>query len=349
MADAVNGKGSGPATMRDVAREAEVSVQTVSNFVNERFEAMGEKTRERVGVAMEKLGYFPNLTARGLRSSRTSTLAFLVIDEHARFLADPLTDLLLAGVGDVARDRSYGILVQSARPGDDPTSLLRPILESRVDGAFLLMSGKLALRRSYVERLKATNRPFVVFDETTSDSEVLSVRAHERRGGRLMTEHLLEKGHRRIAFIAAAVPFPVIEQRHRGYREALKQAGIEPVRELQLFEGGWDPSEAVTMTTRLLGLTDPPTAIICGSDLLAGAAIHAAVQTGRSVPDDLAVCGFDDFPFAAYLNPPLTTVEIPAFEMGSAAATILTDLLDGKRPARPHVILDVRLRVRESG
>ena len=100
--------------MRDVAARADVSVQTVSNLVNQRFHLMGEETRARVEQAMNDLGYHPNVAARTLRSSRTETLCFLLLDEGNRFLADPMTDLVIAGIGDVARDRGYGLLIRAA-------------------------------------------------------------------------------------------------------------------------------------------------------------------------------------------------------------------------------------------
>src|SRR5919198_4139191 len=122
---------TGRPTMREVAELAGVSVQTVSNHVNGRHQYMADDTRERVAAAMRELGYHPNVTARGLRSAETRTLGFLVLDQHARFLADPLTDLIIAGVGDVAREQDYGLLIKSSKSPEDPDELLAPVLESR--------------------------------------------------------------------------------------------------------------------------------------------------------------------------------------------------------------------------
>src|SRR3954471_4348636 len=122
---------SGRPTMREVAQLAGVSVQTVSNHVNGRHQYMSADTRRRVADAMRELGYHPNVTARSLRSAETRTLGFLVLDEHARFLADPLTDLVMAGVGDFAREHDYGLLIQSSRPSEDADRLLTPVLQSR--------------------------------------------------------------------------------------------------------------------------------------------------------------------------------------------------------------------------
>jgi DNA-binding LacI/PurR family transcriptional regulator len=336
--------------MKDVAALADVSVQTVSNYVNGRYQYMGEGTRDRVAAAMSELGYHPNLPARALRSAETRTLGFLILDQHTRFLADPLTDLIFAGVGDVARERDYGILVQSSRPSDDPGKLLAPVLQSRVDGVFLLLSGDPALRRDLIRRVGEVVEKFVVFDERVVDPGVISVRAADRSGARDLALHLLERGHSRIAFVAARVPWAVVEQRYLGFVDALGEHGLEPDPTLVRMEAEWEPASAVGIAEDLLAAEQRPTAIMCGSDLLAMATVHTALRAGLRVPEDLAVSGFDDLPFTAFVHPALTTVRIPAYEMGQTAARILTDhLSDGGGGAGGEELeLPVELVVRES-
>jgi len=207
--------------MRDVASRAGVSAQTVSNLVNGRVHLMTEATRERVSEAMSALGYHPNSAARGLRSARSHTLAFLVLDQDARFLADPMTDLIIAGIGDIARDRGYGVLIQAGRPEQASDALLTPLLEHRADGAFLFLSGEPELRRWYISRVTELGARAVVFERVDDAPNITSLTAADRDGARRLTEHLLSRGHRRIAFVAARVPWPMIEQRRLGYRDAL--------------------------------------------------------------------------------------------------------------------------------
>jgi DNA-binding LacI/PurR family transcriptional regulator len=339
------GAGSKRPTMRDVAERAQVSIQTVSNVVNRRHELMGEATQARVTEVMQELGYHPNLTARGLRSAETRTLGFLVLDAHARFLADPLTDLIMAGIGDVSRERGYGLLIQAAAPSDDPEVLLTPLLESRVDGAFLLLSGAREIRNEYVQRLLEMNRSFLIFDEPSDDPNVMSVRAADRQGGRLLTAHLIDKGHERIAFVGAQAPWAVVEQRLLGFTDALRMAGITPDPALQVLEAGWEPATAVPIAERLLAMPDRPDAIICTTDLLGLATIHTAAEMGIEVPADIAVASFDDFPFARFTRPSLTTVRIPAYEMGQEAARMLTDELAGSEPPVRQIEFSVELLV----
>ena len=335
--------------MRQVAELAGVSVQTVSNHVNGRHQYMADDTRRRVATAMRELGYHPNLTARGLRSSETRALGFLVLDQHARFLADPLTDLIMAGVGDVSREQDYGILIQSASPSDEPERLLAPVLESRVDGVFLLLSGRQEVREMIIGRVAETTAEFIVFDEPVSDPGIMSVRAADRDGGRELALHLIDRGHERIAFIGAAAPWAVVEQRRLGFDDALRSRGIEPDPELIRLEAGWEPSTAVPIAESLLSLEPRPTAVVCATDLLALATMHTARERGLDVPGDVAVCGFDDFPFSQFAHPALTTVRIPAYEMGREAARILIEHLAGSGPATAEQIeFSVELMVRDS-
>jgi LacI family transcriptional regulator/LacI family repressor for deo operon, udp, cdd, tsx, nupC, and nupG len=336
--------------MREVAERAGVSVQTVSNHVNGRHQYMTEQTRDRVAAVMQELGYHPNLTARGLRSAETRTLGFLVLDAHARFLADPLTDLIMAGVGDVVREQDYGILIQAARPSEDRDRLFTPLLESRVDGAFLLLSGDRDVRAAAIARAAELTDRFLVFDEPLNDPDLMSVRAADRAGGRMLTTHLIERGHTRIGWIGAEVPWAVVEQRFAGFNDALRSHGLAPDPEIVRFEAGWEPGSAVPIAERMLASENRPTAIMCTTDLLALATTHTARRLGLDVPGDVAVCGFDDFPFSRFAQPALTTIRIPAYDMGREAARILLGHLHGEERllGAGQIELEVELMVRDS-
>jgi DNA-binding LacI/PurR family transcriptional regulator len=336
--------------MRDVAGRAGVSLQTVSNYVNGRFNLMSAETRERVGRELDLLGYWPNAAARSLRAKRTMTLGFLVLDEGARFLADPMTDLIIAGIGDVARDNGYALLIQAARPDpDDADRLFSPLLEERVDGAFLFLSGAPSVRRRTIRRVDELGFSFVVFEQAPAGVPVVSVTAENRVGARRLTEHLLAGGHRRIAFMSTRTPWPMVEERLRGYREALSAAGVV-APELEVADGVWDPADGARMAEHLLDLPEPPTAIMCGNDLLALGALRTARIHGFRVPDDLAVTGFNDFEFAQFADPPLTTVRVPGYELGRVGAESLIARLGGQAPpsAGQRVTLPVTLQLRGS-
>jgi DNA-binding LacI/PurR family transcriptional regulator len=285
-----------------------------------------------------------------LRSTRTRTLGFLALDDSDRFLADPLTGLYLAGIGDVAREAGYSVLVHSAHLTPDGADLLRPIHEQRVDAVCVMLSGRVADRERVVRFLAATGIAVALFDETglTTGEGAVVVAADQYGGAQALVDHLVERGHRDIGFIAARTPWAVVEQRYQGYLDAHTRHGRSPLRNGALFEAGWKPPGAAPMVDRLLARRRPPTAIMCGSDLLALGAIRHLIDRGLSVPGDVAVCGFDDFDVAAQSNPALTTVTVPAWQMGSSAARFLIRALEGgSLPSHP-VVLPTALQRRES-
>lgn len=334
--------------MKDVAAHASVSIMTVSNVINGRSGTVGEKTRRRVERAMDQLGYQPNLAARALRAARADTVAFLLRDESREYLADPLTNLYLTGVGDVLREHDLSLLIQTVRPDAPPAALLDPIRGRKADGACVLLSGEPELRTWYVEQLAELGKPFVVLDEVLDQSSVLSVRAADRDGGRMITKHLLDKGHVNIGFIGAAVPWAVVEQRRLGYADALRAAGLPVDEQPKMFEADWQPADGAMMTRKLMEQNPYTTAILCGSDALAIGAIQALLAMGYGVPDDVAVAGFDDFQFSAWVRPAVTTVRLPAYDMGRVAARMLLSEIQGETLDARQLVLPVELIIRES-
>jgi DNA-binding LacI/PurR family transcriptional regulator len=335
--------------MKDVAALASVSNMTVSNVVNGRAGTVGEETRRRVERAMAELGFHPNFGARALRAQHSRTLGFLLRDESEAFLGDPFTSLMIAGVGDVLRDYDRMLLIQTVRSDGEPERLLDPVLRSQIDGAFVYTSGAPELRRWYIDRLGEIGLPFVVFDEILDSSDTLSVRGAERDAASALTTHLLEQGHERIAFIAAREPWVVLEQRRLGHVDALHGAGIDPSSELYLREAtDWQPEIGGQMTRELMRLDRPPTAIMGGSDALAVGALQALAELDIRVPEDVAVTGYDDANYAAWVRPALTTVHVPVYEMGRVAAELLLAEIEGRPLDARQIVLPLQLVVRDS-
>jgi DNA-binding LacI/PurR family transcriptional regulator len=338
-------------TVRDVAAGAGVSAQTVSNYINHRYNEMSVDTRGRIAAVMEEVGFHPDSTARNLRSKRTRAFVFLIVDESQRFLADPMTDLILAGIGDVARGTGYSLLIQAGTPGAPSADLLAPLFERRADAAFLFLSGDPTDRSWYASRLADEGIPCVIFDEEHPAETVFSVTAANRDGAHRLVGHLIDRGHKRIAFIAARVSWPMIEQRHFGYRDALQEAGIALDPDLERFDGVWDLATGGPIVEALLAMPDAPTAIVCANDLLALGAVHQIRSQGMDVPRDVAVVGFNDFDFSGFIDPPLTTVRIPGYELGRIAAERLVTYLEsgsGNSAESHHVQLPVELVLRSS-
>jgi DNA-binding LacI/PurR family transcriptional regulator len=331
--------------MRDVASQAEVSVQTVSNVINGRSGHVTTATEARVREVIDRLGFRPNPVARGLRSARLETLAFILLDPASRFLADPMTDLFLAGLGDELRDRDNGLLIRSDTPGARLEDILEPVIEGRVDGAILCLSGEPSLRARYIEQLETFEQPFLLLQEHLSGDTVSSVSAEDRFGARELCRHLIGRGHERIGFVTAAQSWSAIEERIEGYREAQAEAGLEPDDSLVRRAGDFKALDAAVCAGDLLELHPRVTAVMCGNDLIALGVIKAARERGLRVPEDVAVTGFDDFEFAAAMDPALTTVRIPGYEMGRHAAAALLDAVGGSaRPESRMFGTDVLLR-----
>jgi DNA-binding LacI/PurR family transcriptional regulator len=319
----------------------------VSNVVNSRDFLMTPETQQRVLEAMRTLGYQPNSQARGLRSRRLYTLAFLLLDTDPRYLSDPMTDLIISGVGAVARDRGYTVLVHAAKSESFDYGLLDPLQQNRADGALLMLSGAPSLRLQYIQEVQRLTPNLVVFEDVESTS-ITSVTANNRQGSLDMTRRLIDGGHRRIAFIGSAISWPMIEQRLVGYKAALLEAGIGFDPTLTRFEGEWHASTGERLAAQLCDEADPPTALLAGNDLLAIGAIKALKERGLKVPEDFAVAGFNDFEFAAYTDPPLTTLKVPGFEMGSIAATKLIERIEGSDEEATATVLPVQIVARRS-
>jgi DNA-binding LacI/PurR family transcriptional regulator len=329
-------------TIREVAKRAGVSLQTVSNVLNGRTSQMADETRERVLRSIAELGYQPNANARGLRSQRTSTVAFLTVDPSARFLADPFHTTLLSGMGDALRDRDYCLLVQALHPGRPGEAFRRLFGQRRFDGAVVHLSGSQTERQRCVAELDASGCPFVLIEEQVHGPRCACVRADNRQGAERAVTYLRDQGHKRIGFLTAADrTWPAVEERLAGYQEALKAHRLPGPR---VWEVDVESSEAAQSVMDAVLRKEPAvTAVLCSNDVIALGALQAAKRIGRSVPEQLAVVGFDDFDFARYVEPALTTVALPVYDMGKRAAELLLSFLQHGQFAETEIVFPTTL------
>lgn len=334
-------------TIREVAKRAGVSLQTVSNVLNGRMSQMGEKTRERVLRSIEELGYHPNAHARGLRSQRTYTVGFLTVDPSTRFLADPFHTAILSGMADILREQDYCLLVQALHPEDPGESFQRLFQQRRLDGAVVHLSGRPEARRRWIHDMNESGSPFVLLEERGKGARCASVRADNHHGAACAVEHLQALGHRRLGFLYYADPsWPAIEERLAGFEETLQQHRLPKPTRLIVSEESFDHARGVLETA--LRRDDAPTAIVCSNDVLAVGALQAAKEVGRRVPGDLAIIGFDDFDFAAFVEPALTTIALPSYDMGRRAAELLLGHLKAGAFAEKDVVFPTTLIKRRS-
>ncbi len=328
--------------IKDVARHVGVSVGTVSNVLNHPDLVSGE-TRRRVMAAVDQLGYVRSEAARHLRAGRSRIVGLLVLD-----LANPFFVDVAMGAERVVRAQGLGVMVcNGANGGAQESDYLAMFAEQRVRGALVTPASD---DGRGLELLRRQNIPFVLVDRIAPTAEGCSVSVDDVAGGALAMRHLLEAGHRRIAFVGGPALLPQIRDRRAGALAALAERGlgadalvdIEAVR--LDAEGGRDAGH------RLLGLSERPTAVFCANDILALGVLQSLFAAGVSVPRDIALVGYDDIEFAAAATVPLTSVRQPAARIGALAAELLLEETGqgGEPHAHRGIVLQPELVVRAS-
>ncbi|MGD2165739.1 MAG: LacI family DNA-binding transcriptional regulator [Anaerolineae bacterium] len=330
-------------TLQDIADHLGVSVATVSRALAG-YSDVAEDTRARVVRAAERMGYRPNVTARRLQQQRTETLGF-VIPTHGPRFSDPFFSELLAGIGNEAAEQEYDLLASTRAPGEEELKTYkRMVREQRVDGMLVVRTRHHDARIAY---LVGEGFPFVAFGRSGVRDGFPYLDVDGRQGVRWITEHLIETGHRRIAYIGAPTSLAFASHRLTGYREALEAHGMR-YEEALVTVGELTERSGHQAALQLLGQSPRPDAIAACNDLMALGAISAARRLGLVVGRDLAVTGFDDVPLAAHAHPPLTTVRQPIYDIGRRICRMLVRLLEGEPLIDRQVLLEPELVIRAS-
>jgi LacI family transcriptional regulator, galactose operon repressor len=328
-------------TSADVAEMAHVSRTTVSFVLNERAGIrIPDDTRQRVLDAAATLGYHPNSVARQLAGGASRTLGLVLRQSPEQVANDGLLAETLRGLASAARAADHRVLLETLVPGEGHYANL--VRSGRTDG--LIVSGP---RYDDDELVDLARDGFpVVIQGSLPGLDVPSVDVDNEIGARLAVEHLLALGHRRIACITnASLAYTAASERLAGYRGALATAGIAEDPGL-VVEGAFDAQSGHRAMAEILARTTPD-AIFVASDVVAIGAIAGLRDAGLSVPGDVSVVGFDAIPLAAYLDPPLTTISLPAYDLGRAAGLAILERIAG-RPVAGRTLLPTELIVRAS-
>jgi LacI family transcriptional regulator len=324
-------------TIMTIAREAGVSVPTVSRVLNGRAD-VSPGTRERVERLLRQHGY----RRRGARQPGRAGLVDLVFHK----LDSPWAVELIRAVEEVTHAAGVGTVVSAVHRQTAPTRQWLQNLRARASDGVIFVTSDLTTD-VYLE-LQGQGVPVVVVDPAGGAApDVPTIGATNWAGGRAATDHLVSLGHRRIGFVAGPERLLCSRARLDGYRAALEAAGIG-VDERLMRPGDFLPESGFAAAGALLDLPDRPTAIFASSDTMALGAYEAARQRGLRVPDDLSVVGFDDLPAARWSSPPLSTVRQPLAEMGALAARTALRLAQGETVENPRVELATDLVVRDS-
>ncbi len=326
-------------TIRDVAARAGVSSTTVSHVIN-KTRPVSDILRTRVEAAMAELGFQPNALARSLRRKRTHTLGMIVPDSANPFFAE-----VGRGIEDTSFASGYSIILCNS-DGDRNRELLYLdlLVQKQVDGVLLVPTGDHA---ELAAHLRTRNIPVVVIDRDVSDAPIDRAYIDNVAGGCVATRHLLDLGHRRIGYIGGPPHLSPVPGRGAGYLRALEEAGI-PIDDRLIVAGSFQDVGGYEGTQSLLALPDRPTAIFAGNDLMAIGALAAARDANIAVPAELSIVGFDDIHLAGYINPPLTTIAQPKYELGVIAAELLLARLSDPDLPPQRRLLQAHLVVRHS-
>ena len=333
---------SSKSSIREVALRAGVSLGTVSNVLN-RPEIVALETRQRVLQAIEEIGFVRNGSARQLRAGTSQHIGLIVLD-----VANPFFTEVARGAEDIANEAGYiVILCNSDDSVEKENHYLHVLEEQRAQGVLITPVQNDA---RYLQRFRQRGIAVVLLDRPSRIKDLCAVSVDDVRGGELAASHLLERGHERIAYVHGPLNIRQIADRKRGMIRAVKAAGLEPDHAIvDIPTRTQNAREGEECVEKLLSARIKPTAVFCANDLLALGVMRGLLKHGISIPEDMALVGYDDVEFASVLSTPLTSIRQPKYELGRAAAELLLDeALTPTTHQHKHIVYQPELIARES-
>jgi LacI family transcriptional regulator len=329
-------------TIKQVAQEAGVSIQTVSRVLNNRPDVSPE-TRQRIQKIIDDLCYQPFAIARGLATKRTFTLGLIASDFTDYWFAKVVT-----GAEAEARKHGYFFMLGSTdcNPQDEP-KFLRLLTERHVEGILFVRANR-PCDMDYLRNLQQSGIPVVSTGFYLPDPELSFIEVDNLDGGQKATQHLISLGHKQIAMITGPSNPNSVTERMKGYHLALQSAGIPADPKLIVHGETWLHRSGYDAMKVLLGRKVPFTAVFAHNDRLAKGAISALNEAGLKVPQDISIIGYDDIPEAEFSDPPLTTIRQPMQEVGTAAAELLIKLIEDPNAAPQQMLFKTELVSRSS-
>ncbi|MDZ4375513.1 MAG: LacI family DNA-binding transcriptional regulator [Phenylobacterium sp.] len=328
------------ATIQDVARSAGVSTATVSRVLSAP-ERVADATRARVLAAVDTLGYSPNVAAKMLRTLRTEKILVSVPD-----ISNPFFSQVIRGVEEAASAAGYSVLLGDTRDEPEREDQYAAMLRRKEADGLIFLGHRLPDALAEMAASLGPGAPIVNGCEYSPALAVSSAHIDNEQAAAEAMAHLYDLGHRRIGVITGPLASPLSRDRLAGVRAAAEAVGAEPG--LSVFTGDFSVEAGAALSRELLTRAQPPTALFCFSDEMAMGALSAARGLGLACPRDVSVVGFDDIRYAAFLDPPLTTVSQPMAEIGHQTVRLLLEILSGEAAAPRHVTLAHRLVIRAS-
>ena len=329
-------------TIKDVAKMAGVSVATVSRTLAEP-DKVSEKARKKVMDAVEASGYVTNTLARNFRR-RSSNMVVVLVPE----IANPFFSNIIQGIERVASRHQYRILLGDTQGELERERVYADLVSQRQADGVICLGRNIPFRyRKGRKTLDPAWPPFAMACEYHGEIPVPTVCIDNVAAATDAVNHLLELGHRRIAYINGPSESPLCEDRLQGYEDAIQGAGLS-VSPMLIKQGDFTLASGHACTTELLAEGNPPTALFCANDEMAIGAMQACHEAGLTLPADMSVVGFDDIAFAAYTHPRLTTIHQPRNRIGEQVMTMMLEMLAGNPPSDSRIVLPHELLVRDS-
>lgn len=328
-------------TIKDIAKALNLSKSTVSRALRDRYD-INPETRKAVLEMARKMDYRPNKIAQSLKKRRTNTIGVIIPS-----FTIPFYSYAISGIQGKADSEKYDVLIcQSNESYQKELSCLETLLSSQVDGIILSLSRDTG-DYFHLQQLVEKSIPIVLFNRVAYTLKLSKVTVDDYHGARTMVEHLLDIGKRRIAHITGPLNLQMARNRRKGYLDALAKAGIKPCDEL-IIEGDFTIENGVTCCKQLLNLSQPPDAIFCVCDAMAFGVMMEIKKQGLTIPDDIAVGGFTNEHVAPLVDPPLTTISQPVYEIGQNAAELLIHQINNQYFQTEHRELKTNLIIRGS-
>lgn len=327
-------------TIYDVAREANVSMATVSRVVNGN-PNVKPSTRKKVQEVIERLGYRPNAVARGLASKKTTTVGVIIPDISNTYFAE-----LARGIEDIATMYKYNILLSNSdQIKEKEFHLLNTMLAKQVDG-IVFMGGNIT--EEHVKEFEKSQVPIVLAGSIDKTGKIPSVNIDYEQASYEATKFFIDNGHKRIAFITGPLQEPINSlKKLAGYKKALEEAGI-PYDENYVVEGDYTYESGLECVERLLELAEKPTAIAVGTDEMAIGVVHGLQDNGFRIPEDVEIISTDNTRLSLMVRPQLTSIVQPLYDIGAVAMRLLTKYMNKEEVTDHVVILPHRMEIRNS-
>ncbi len=330
-------------TIRDVAKAARVSISTVSKVIHDA-PTISAETKERVKKIMEELSYYPNIIARSFAQQSSYTIGLMMSLQREDAFINPYIYEILGGIEEVAQKYGYSLsLINMSTVLKDPTELERLMVQKRIDGLLIHLTG---FTQSLLDIIEQNSFPCVFVGQPSLKTSYPWVDIDNTQAGILAASHLIEKGTRRIAFMGQNITSSITKKRFDGYKKALDAAGI-PFDSKIIMDTGDEFTSIPGLIKSLMALEERPDGLVLSSNFIAYEALKVLQKMGISIPQELKLMTFDNYPFAPYTSPSLSVVDIDVFELGIQSCNLLLNNLKNANGPH-HIVLTPAVIERES-